>query len=133
MFERATVLLRHQCPAGDHYDWMIEDPRAEAGRGMLLTWRTAQPTSRWSELGRLELEPIATHRRDYLTFEGALTGGRGQVRRIDEGFVTGIEWTAAGGRLEIRMRGFAGQVDLACTEEGRWELRVVRPTDRGGP
>jgi hypothetical protein len=82
MSRHRYVILRHELPPGipraSHWDLMLESgPELP-----LLTWA-------WDELPRadqsvmgLVLEP---HRRDYLEYEGEISGGRGRVWRWDEG------------------------------------------------
>lgn len=84
---RAWVLLRHTLPDGSwHYDWMLE---TLAG-GPLVTFRVQHrpdaPETRW-----FEAERIADHRREYLMYEGPVSGNRGEVRRVGAGVV--IYWS----------------------------------------
>ena len=57
----------------------------------LATWRSSE----WPVSERATLEPLADHRREYLTFEGALSGDRGAVRRVAEGSHKVLKDTAA--------------------------------------
>jgi len=69
------VVLHHTGWNEDHFDLMLE---ADTD-GPLLTWRLdafPAPT-------RVQL--LANHRRDYLTYEGDVSNGRGRVRRVAEG------------------------------------------------
>ena len=131
MISRATVLLRHECGPQSHFDWMIEDPAAEAGAGRLLTWRMAEPTSAWADLERLTIHAIDAHRRDFLTYEGELTGGRGSVRRIDHGAIHFLNWSEAGGELDVKFTQFTGRLLLHRVSGDRWELRPVSPGAAG--
>ncbi len=80
------VVLRHHLPAdqqdalrrGDHYDWMFEV------QGRLLTWASEQfpPPGHAAAVGATLLTP---HRLSYLDYEGAISGDRGTVRRIEAG------------------------------------------------
>lgn len=77
------VLLRHTLPeGGDHLDWLIEDPDDPSGR--LLAFRLA-PTVPWPPTTGFDAERLKPHRRDFLTYEGPLSGNRGEVRRIAGG------------------------------------------------
>jgi hypothetical protein len=78
------VLLLHETPAGaeltSHFDLMIDSD----GTSPLRTWRLP--------LGDGHRPPedcaaddLGAHRREYLSYQGDLTGGRGRVRRIDQG------------------------------------------------
>jgi hypothetical protein len=75
------VVLEHADQEGSHFDLMID-----AGE-LLATWRCPQPpeTARESDLACLRLKD---HRRLYLDYEGPLSGGRGSVRRYDQGACT---------------------------------------------
>ena len=125
-FLRRAVLLRHECGTGSHFDWMMEDPAEPANpAGPLLTWRTAEPSWRWAELGRIEMEQIGAHRRDYLVIEGELSGGRGTVHRVDEGTATAHRWTEDGGLVDLHLHHFRGTVTMQQTGGKTWELRVI--------
>jgi hypothetical protein len=71
------VVLRHEGFGEPHFDLMIEDVRG----GQLLTWRSPA----WPPVDGTKLTPLAAHRRAYLDYEGPLSGGRGSVRRVDQG------------------------------------------------
>lgn len=105
--ETATVLLRHSLPDGSwHHDWMI-DP---GDQRPLLTFRTV---ALLPEADRFEAERIADHRRVYLTYEGPLSGGRGEVERVASGAARLVEDAAGSlvvdvafaGRPWVRWRG----------------------------
>lgn len=75
------VILHHRQEGSEHWDLMLE--RGE----VLWTWR----------LDRDPLDPrnypipaerIGDHRKAYLTYEGPISGGRGTVRRVDQGTYT---------------------------------------------
>lgn len=79
------VILRHTLPAESgrhsHWDFMLEFGTSEAGAA-LRTWAIEQdPTSQQSQPAQL----LADHRIAYLTYEGPISGGRGDVVRWDEG------------------------------------------------
>ena len=73
------VVLRHECPPEyrpSHWDLMLEH------EGVLRTWAVPiwpigpEPVS---------AEALPDHRLDYLTYEGPISGGRGEVRRVERG------------------------------------------------
>jgi hypothetical protein len=74
------VVLHHTGHGEPHFDLMIE---AEAG-GALMTWRL--PT--WPVDRPMPVERLADHRRAYLDYEGPVSRGRGEVRRVAAGTVT---------------------------------------------
>ena len=76
--ERRFVVLEHRNSAGVHWDLMIE---IEPG-GPLRTWAIdcVEALNRESVA-----RPLPDHRRSYLDYEGPISGGRGEVKRWDEG------------------------------------------------
>ena len=71
------VVLHHMGYGDEHYDLMFE---LEPG-GLLATWRSPV----WPLRHETPLTPLKDHRRDYLTYEGEVSGGRGSVRRVAGG------------------------------------------------
>jgi hypothetical protein len=76
------VVLHHTGLAESHFDLMIET----ASDSKLSTWRIREWPSREDSV----FEPLADHRREYLTYEGPISGDRGQVARIAQGLVISI-------------------------------------------
>ena len=105
---QSGVVLRHTLGDGTaHLDWMIErtDPATE-----LITFRIEVGVD-LRKPGIVHAERIGDHRRAYLNYEGAVSGGRGRVERIARfGVVTLIEFESlltvvlkemdGGGRME---------------------------------
>lgn len=83
------VLLRHTLPDGSsHHDWMLErgEQRRGGASGGLLTFRLPAGVNPLdSSLKQFGGERIGLHRREYLEYEGPVSGGRGVVARIDSG------------------------------------------------
>ena len=82
------VLLEHdtrphpampQEPSTLHYDLFVDFD----GRGRLAAWRLAR--SPLDVRQAIPAERIQDHRREYLEYEGEISGGRGRVRRLDRG------------------------------------------------
>ena len=71
------VVLHHTGLGEAHYDVMLE---LEPG-GLLATWRSPV----WPLQHETPLTPLKAHRRDYLTYEGELSEGRGTVKRVATG------------------------------------------------
>src|SRR5690606_31564267 len=110
-------------PEGRHFDWLLGDPTNPRGR--LWTARVPVSSRQWRRLRRWPLEPIQPHRRRYLRYQGSLTGGRGTVRRVDEGTHQPIVWTGSRIVLELSMKGCAGRVELRRLSSGRWRARLL--------
>ncbi|MCA9086111.1 MAG: hypothetical protein KDA81_18765, partial [Planctomycetaceae bacterium] len=77
---RQFVILEHDHPFL-HWDLLIEE---SPGAAQLLSWRLLEPVSmgKW-----LPAEPLPLHRSAYLTYEGAVSGGRGFVTRLFSGLL----------------------------------------------
>lgn len=121
------VVLRHEGYGPAHYDVMFES--AERPH-RLITFRCDEwPISAGASV---ELIQIADHRRAYLTFEGPLSGGRGIVKRVDEGAYRPAEGSvgaADGTAFTVRLfSGQHGQTVLAATR-----LSLVGRTWRASP
>ena len=123
-----TVLLRHLAPAengGEHYDWMMVDPRtADDANARLWTARVTQPSSRWASLREWDVEMIGTHRREYLTYEGPVSGNRGTVTRVDEGTFVAVSWTEERIEIEIGFKHYAGRVVMTRQSPTRWRAVI---------
>jgi hypothetical protein len=68
------VILHHTGAGADHYDLMVESG------GALRTWGIGSP-----DLRDQTAEQKPDHRLAYLDFEGPVSGGRGEVRRVEGG------------------------------------------------
>ncbi|MEM7626211.1 MAG: hypothetical protein AAF333_11500 [Planctomycetota bacterium] len=104
-----TTLLRHETAAGPHYDWLIVPPDGLLDPdGALWTARVDPHWDRWASLGSVRLTALPPHRRRYLRWQGALTGGRGHV--FTAGRATAEPHLWAEGRIELTLRrpGHAG-------------------------
>jgi hypothetical protein len=96
------VVLHHAGFGVTHFDLMIE---TEPGAERLLTWRTPV----WPLVVGTKLTPLGEHRREYLDYEGPISGGRGIVQRI------------ASGCCEISFEG-DGAMHVRFSEGQHWRL-----------
>lgn len=115
-----TVLLRHSLPDGSsHFDWMFE-PAPDAA---LVTFRV--PTRIDRGVGSFDAERIGEHRRDYLEYEGPVSGGRGAVERAAAGVVVIHEHRPE--RLEMDADWGDGPVQLIgeAVEPPRWRFLTL--------
>lgn len=143
------VLLRHLSSQGDHYDLMLEEPAGtESGAAgtpdgerstegpddrVLVTFRVESPFWEWESGAPLTMRRLGAHRRVYLTFEGEISGGRGSVRRVVEGFAVAMEWSDDRAVLKVEWARGAicggGTLTLKQTVGdqwvGRWEVERV--------
>lgn len=94
-----TVLLRHVLPDGSsHFDWMFAPDASPASA--LVTFRVDQPIHH-PEVDLFDAEMIGRHRREYLTFQGPISGNRGSVQRVVSGLIRIDELTDAGIRVRV--------------------------------
>jgi hypothetical protein len=100
---RRFVVLEHVWN-GVHWDLMLDTGQA------LRTWAIDEPIV----AGRkLPARMLGDHRRDYLDYEGEISGNRGRVRRVDHGTYEVLVWTVD--RVVVRLAG----VQLVGTAELR--------------
>jgi hypothetical protein len=109
------VVLTHDHPF-PHWDLLLE-----AG-DVLRTWRLLDSPD---TAGPVRAEALADHRREYLTYEGPVSGGRGHVARWDSGGFTLVE--EAPDRLELQLSGqrLRGRASLAWGGDAQWTLLLV--------
>jgi|GEM_PF-1092425 len=121
------VLLRHDLPDGSwHRDWMLDDAAArndcvggERVEGGLLSFRV-EGSVVWPPEGGFECVRIDRHRREYLKYEGPVSGGRGEVVREAGGDCT-VVWS---GTEALRIL-------MTCEEWTGGVAVVVRLVGRG--
>ena len=76
--ETRFVVLHHTGWGQEHLDLMIEPA---PGAQKLHTWRVPC----WPLRDGVRLTPLGEHRREYLEYEGPVSGGRGEVRCVARG------------------------------------------------
>ena len=115
------VILRHEVPQSfprpSHWDFMLEV------EDVLLTWSLPQ-TPAADRI--LPVASLSDHRKVYLDYEGAISGGRGCVRRWDWGDFDWLERTDD--QLKVRLRGtrLQGTITMQRTTSSRtWQLAFV--------
>lgn len=116
---------------------VMQQALAEYIPGSLLDKPAVAPEKgdMWSDKSGLAQEPQTTnctrledHRAIYLTFEGEISGGRGQVRQIDGGECWLLESNAdkkdSLEKIVARLKGtrHAGTIALQHFEGDRWQL-----------
>lgn len=123
-----TVVLEHTLPdRTSHFDWMIEDPLLD-GERRLATWRTDHRPDRAE--GSFLGERIGAHRVAYLSFEGAVSGDRGRVRRLASGTA---EWEVSdAGRVTVRVSWDTGRITRYTGEKKDGSRWLFRPSPREG-
>jgi hypothetical protein len=96
------VLLEHRWD-GLHWDFMLEHG------DVLRTWAIDAPVVPDADL---PARALPDHRRIYLEYQGEISGNRGVVRRVAEGFYTAEVWEE--GRVRVRLHGtqLVGDVEI---------------------
>jgi hypothetical protein len=113
------VLLEHH-GHGVHWDLMLE-----AG-GALRTWAIDTPVVFGADL---PARALPDHRLAYLDYEGAISGGRGWVRRVDQGTYEAQLWYDDRVLVTLAGRQLVGAAALRRTDDGRvpprtWVFRL---------
>ena len=110
------VILEHDHPF-PHLDFMIE------WGDTLRTWRlSARPTPGVT----IAAEAIGDHRKQYLDYEGLVSGGRGRVKRWDAGHFSVESESAVELRLKLSGDHVNGTVELRQVRGGAWNWRLER-------
>jgi hypothetical protein len=105
------VILHHRLTDGEHWDLMLEQGES------LLTWQLAREPVRTDCLP-IPARQTGPHRKAYLTYEGPISGGRGEVRRVDSGWVEFVAVSSDSYRLQLRGRRLLGAFTLTrCGSE----------------
>lgn len=73
------VILEHTVNGTKHFDLMLEVPGKEKLRTLQLQARLLKPGD------TCEFKELEPHRRAYFEYEGEVSGGRGQVKRVERG------------------------------------------------
>ncbi len=119
--ELRMALLRHTLPDGSwHFDWLIEHA---AGAERVMTFRAGVRVDEGA--AGAEVTRLADHRRVYLEYEGEVSGGRGEVRRVAEGRCGGV--VVEEGRVSLLAAwtdGATRRVEIMRVHGDAW--RVVR-------
>jgi hypothetical protein len=103
--ERPFVIHFHQSPRGDHFDLMIAEGKS------LATFELGRRPEELAPGESMEVRRLADHRREYLTYEGEISGGRGSCRIVDRGTCVGdcqenvwtFELSGQSGKARYRM------------------------------
>ena len=100
------VVLQHDHPERLHWDFMLDQGES------LATWSLPMPPAVGQVLQALLL---ADHRRDYLDYEGPVSGNRGSVVRWDEGEFEWVERNSDCVVVDLRGGKISGRVRLEAT------------------
>lgn len=124
------VLLLHVISDNRHWDLMLENG------DHLATWRLPLHPSQMSLTGTtdtLPAERIADHRLAYLTYEGQVSGARGEVKREDQGHYELLSRSPDIWQVRLAGDTLNGVFELSAGV-GKGQIRIVQPvtgSDRG--
>ncbi|HEX8200659.1 MAG TPA: DNA polymerase ligase N-terminal domain-containing protein [Isosphaeraceae bacterium] len=105
------AVLEHRW-GGVHWDLLLEHG------GALRTWALEAPI----EPGReVPARALPDHRLVYLEYEGAVSGGRGTVRRVDAGQYEARTWAADLVRIRLTGAQLSGEAELRRIQVGAAE------------
>ncbi|MBP7936108.1 MAG: hypothetical protein KA354_15815 [Phycisphaerae bacterium] len=122
------VLLRHVISDNRHWDLMLEKGNH------LATWRLLTHPSSLASAGptdQLPAERIADHRLAYLTYEGPVSGGRGEVTREDAGEYEVCHESTDVWRVRLTGNRLNGLFDLPIAT-GKGYVRRASPVSDSG-
>ncbi len=109
------VILEHDFPTL-HWDLMLETGAA------LRTWRLDAPPKPGASVAA---EPLPDHRLVYLEYEGAISGGRGNVRRWDAGLYSNLVEHRGNVSFSLDGQLVRGHCRVETRGEGPWRLTFV--------
>ena len=107
---RRYVILEHDWN-GLHFDLMIQ------WKGKLKTWRLAEPLQN----GTQDIMALPDHRLEYLTYEGAVSGNRGTVKRVEAGVITLLENSESLWKIQLEGT-LSGGMTLMHVHSEVWQL-----------
>lgn len=112
------AVLWHSFPQ-PHWDWMFEQG------GKLTTFRSSPNCLEALQSGIPQIWTLLpAHRRQYLDYEGPVSGNRGEVKRVLGGICLWLEETDQAIRLELNSPDFSGYLFLqTSTQPTQWEAR----------
>ncbi len=112
------VIQLHQVGDGYHYDLMLETGEA------LVTFQLPVLPGEIVDGESVEAARLPDHRREYLTYEGPVSGDRGTVRIVDRGRYDAP--VAGPDCWDIRLVGRADTCRLALTGVTGDQFRLIR-------
>ena len=115
----AFVIHLHAGHGPAHYDLMLQ--RGDA----LATWRLERPPAELKAGESMAAKKLPDHRVEYLTYEGPVSKGRGQVKMFDRGqcetaFASDARW-----EILFHGRAMQGKYELRHIVGDEWELRKL--------
>jgi hypothetical protein len=113
------VVQKHQKESEPtHWDLMLESG------DFLETYRLALPPEKWGKEA-IEMVKIFDHPLKFLSYEGRVNKGKGQVEIADFGTYCQIEKNETQQQLSFAGNMLRGEFQLCLIESDRWKLRGV--------
>jgi hypothetical protein len=89
----------------DHYDLMLQFQSGRSDDDLILKTFATESDQFPSGDPANNMARLSDHRRAYLSFEGEVSGNRGNVERVDEGELSDISGDAAMNEIQFVLRG----------------------------
>lgn len=109
------AVLHHTLVTKPHYDLLLE----ASAHAPLLAWRCES----WPPESGSALERLPDHRRIYLEYEGPISGGRGEVKRVAGGVIHHLQATEV--LVQLRIDCVDNLVELRRVHADRWLLNLA--------
>ncbi len=122
--EKRFVIQEHTRGADIHWDLMFEL------NGMLETYRLDRPPDETVQY-TANATKIFDHPLKFLTYEGLLNTGRGNVRIVEKGTYRIINQEDDRIELELNGKILKGRFTFTNIEENRWQFSADRPEKLG--
>lgn len=118
------VILHHTGSGPEHWDFMLEEA------GVLATWQCPSNPAALSPGETLLCQKLPDHRTAYLTYEGPVSDGRGEVRRVEEGSYNQLAASPKHRRVRLHGKTPLGLVELRQDQpDDGWSLQRLAETN----
>ena len=111
------AILEHSGCGPVHFDFLLEDG------DVLATWRFDRSPIDLEAGHQRCCRKIQDHRLLYLTYEGEISGGRGQVRRVEQGRYEQIQAGETCRRFKLEGEIMGG--DFSLTRQGNTDQWIL--------
>jgi hypothetical protein len=117
------VILEHGGYGPMHWDLMLADGPA------LATWQCPVNPAELADGEAMTCRKLPDHRREYLTYEGPVSRGRGQVRRVAEGRYERISAEENSWIVHLDGKGISGRFRLQPAAGEDWTFTRESKTE----
>ncbi|HMD53224.1 MAG TPA: hypothetical protein VKJ65_01580 [Phycisphaerae bacterium] len=121
------AILRHTRQQDVHWDLLLELP----DRPLLATWQVHSDPAEWTNYSAgvfsAAVRALPDHRRIYLDYQGPISGDRGEVMRVDEGYFRLVSESGEKIVLEASGKKLQAHVELTLMDSAAnlWQLQVA--------